>query len=57
MLNLIKEIKQPILLTGATGFLGSNLLHFFVKNNVLYSFSYVFNDIEKFVVIRAAKVT
>ena len=34
MLNLIKEIKQPILLTGATGFLGANLLHFFVKNNV-----------------------
>ena len=34
MINLIKEIKKPILLTGATGFLGSNLLHFFVKNNV-----------------------
>ena len=33
-MKILKNIKQPILITGATGFVGSNLLRFFVSKNI-----------------------
>ena len=34
MLSNLKKIKKPILITGASGFIGSNLLRFFYKKNI-----------------------
>ena len=33
-MKILKDIKQPILITGATGFVGANLLRYFVSRNI-----------------------